>query len=553
MPLDGGRAASKELARAVGRHAARADHDLADNALHIVDPRKMRSAPAASSAVATQPCSQTKRRTGGPQARRRAEAAVAAQRQLHARDDLRRTGRRWPGGSGRRASNSRRAEPGRALRRSPPRGVARRLRHGAGGQGDVICTKVVEPVRALVGRIRPGLEGEQAAGGQGTPPRLAPVDASRWNGSAMRGFRPTRRRPLVPRRNLTQTRAMSPGPLPASSPTDRPAGHGTDFSYLHLSPAGAVERPPVDIAPVDTSPLACSLVRVLDDEGRAVGRGRRRWRSGACRSGRRRSRSTCSASARRRSRSPTRWRCSRATCASRPTASRACCWCATTSMVEMMCQAMSNERDPIKGRQLPLMHSYKRAGFFTISATWRRSSSGGGWAMASAIKGDTKIASAGSATAPRRRATSHRADLRPCVPRAGDPERRQQPVGDLHLPGHRRRRGDDVCRARRGLRHRVAARRRQRLPRRATRVAAGPPSARRSNLGPTLIEWVTYRAGAHSTATIPSRYRPPTTGALPARRPDRALARHLDRRSAPGPTTSSARAAGGRRGEVPRR
>jgi 2-oxoisovalerate dehydrogenase E1 component alpha subunit len=30
----------------------------------------------------------------------------------------------------------------------------------------------------------------------------------------------------------------------------------------------------------------------------------------------------------------------------------------------------------------------------------------------------------------------------------------------------------------------------------------------RNNLGPTLIEWITYRAGAHSTSDDPSRYRP---------------------------------------------
>jgi 2-oxoisovalerate dehydrogenase E1 component alpha subunit len=30
----------------------------------------------------------------------------------------------------------------------------------------------------------------------------------------------------------------------------------------------------------------------------------------------------------------------------------------------------------------------------------------------------------------------------------------------------------------------------------------------RGNLGPTLIEWVTYRAGAHSTSDDPKRYRP---------------------------------------------
>jgi 2-oxoisovalerate dehydrogenase E1 component alpha subunit len=30
----------------------------------------------------------------------------------------------------------------------------------------------------------------------------------------------------------------------------------------------------------------------------------------------------------------------------------------------------------------------------------------------------------------------------------------------------------------------------------------------RSNLGPTLIEWICYRAGAHSTSDDPSKYRP---------------------------------------------
>ncbi|MGV8643848.1 thiamine pyrophosphate-dependent enzyme, partial [Pseudomonas aeruginosa] len=30
----------------------------------------------------------------------------------------------------------------------------------------------------------------------------------------------------------------------------------------------------------------------------------------------------------------------------------------------------------------------------------------------------------------------------------------------------------------------------------------------RRNLGPSLIEWVTYRAGPHSTSDDPSKYRP---------------------------------------------
>ena len=37
------------------------------------------------------------------------------------------------------------------------------------------------------------------------------------------------------------------------------------------------------------------------------------------------------------------------------------------SMVDMMCQIYSNERDPLKGRQLPIMYSSKAAGFFSIA------------------------------------------------------------------------------------------------------------------------------------------------------------------------------------------
>ncbi|MDQ2804722.1 MAG: 3-methyl-2-oxobutanoate dehydrogenase (2-methylpropanoyl-transferring) subunit alpha, partial [Pseudomonadota bacterium] len=40
--------------------------------------------------------------------------------------------------------------------------------------------------------------------------------------------------------------------LHVPEPTGRP-GCKTDFSYLHLAPAGAVRRPPIDIAPVETS------------------------------------------------------------------------------------------------------------------------------------------------------------------------------------------------------------------------------------------------------------------------------------------------------------
>ena len=63
---------------------------------------------------------------------------------------------------------------------------------------------------------------------------------------------------------------FAPLRLHVPEPSGRP-GRETDFSYLHLSPAGTAQRPPVDASPEHTTELAYALVRVLDDDGRAVG------------------------------------------------------------------------------------------------------------------------------------------------------------------------------------------------------------------------------------------------------------------------------------------
>ena len=67
--------------------------------------------------------------------------------------------------------------------------------------------------------------------------------------------------------SLQATQALH---LHVPEPTGRP-GCETDFSYLHLARAGEARRPPVDVLPVDTSDLAYTLVRVLDEDDRAVG------------------------------------------------------------------------------------------------------------------------------------------------------------------------------------------------------------------------------------------------------------------------------------------
>ena len=64
----------------------------------------------------------------------------------------------------------------------------------------------------------------------------------------------------MPRRSRLHT------PRPHSRPGEAP-----DFSYLETSPAGAVARPDVNARVRDISGLAVGLVRVLDDEGNAVG------------------------------------------------------------------------------------------------------------------------------------------------------------------------------------------------------------------------------------------------------------------------------------------
>src|SRR5438046_9407806 len=58
--------------------------------------------------------------------------------------------------------------------------------------------------------------------------------------------------------------------LHVPAPPARP-GQEPDFSYVQISPAGAVNRPDVTASVRDIESLALEMVRVLDDEHRAVG------------------------------------------------------------------------------------------------------------------------------------------------------------------------------------------------------------------------------------------------------------------------------------------
>ncbi len=163
--------------------------------------------------------------------------------------------------------------------------------------------------------------------------------------------------------------------LHVPEPTGRP-GCKTDFSYLRLSPAGAVRRPPLDVAPADTADLAYSLVRVLDDDGRAVGPWDPKADPALLRRGMRAMLRTRAFDARmliaqRQKKISFYMQClgEEAIATAHALAIDAGDMCFPTyrqqglllarddvSMVDMMCQLMSNARDPLKGRQLPVMY-----------------------------------------------------------------------------------------------------------------------------------------------------------------------------------------------------
>ena len=343
---------------------------------------------------------------------------------------------------------------------------------------------------------------------------------------------------------------MSAGPLRlhVPEPTGRP-GHGTDFSYLHLSPAGAVERPAIDIAPVETSALAYSLVRVLDDEGRAVGPWAPPIGTEALRRGLRAMMRTRAYDARmliaqRQKKISFYMQClgEEAIAVAHALALQPGDMCFPTyrqqglllarddiDMVEMMCQAMSNERDPIKGRQLPLLHSYKRAGFFTISGNLATQFvQAVGWGMASAIKGDTKIASAWIGDGSTAEADFHTALTFAHVYRAPvilNVVNNQWAISTFQAIAG----GEGTTFAARGVGAGIASLRVDGNDFLAVYAASRWAAERaRRNLGPTLIEWVTYRAGAHSTSDDPTRYRPADDYAhFPLGDPVERLKRHL--------------------------
>ncbi|MGZ8338106.1 MAG: thiamine pyrophosphate-dependent enzyme [Telluria sp.] len=323
---------------------------------------------------------------------------------------------------------------------------------------------------------------------------------------------------------MSQSKPLS---LHVPEPTGRP-GCKTDFSYLRVSAPGAVRRPPVDVTPSDTSELASALIRVLDEHGNAVGP----WAPDASdellRFGLRTMMKTRIFDARmvtaQRKKKISFYMTSlgeEALGTAQMLALQDGDMCFPTyrqqsllmarevPLKEMICQLLSNECDPLKGRQLPVMYSVRRAGFFTISGNLATQFvQAVGWGMASAIKGDTKIASAwigDGATAESDFSTALTFAHVYQAPVILNVVNNQWAISTFQaLAG-----GESVTFAARGVGSGIASLRVDGNDFLAVYAASRWAAERaRSNLGPTLIEWVTYRAGPHSTSDDPSKYRP---------------------------------------------
>ncbi|HEX4872638.1 MAG TPA: 3-methyl-2-oxobutanoate dehydrogenase (2-methylpropanoyl-transferring) subunit alpha [Nevskiaceae bacterium] len=199
------------------------------------------------------------------------------------------------------------------------------------------------------------------------------------------------------------------------------------------------------------------------------------------------------------------------------------------SLHDMMCQVLNNEGDRLKGRQLPIMYSVPEAGFFTISGNLATQfPQAVGWAMASAYKGDHRIAAAWVGDGSTAEGDFHYALTFAATYQAPvvlNVVNNQWAISTFQgMAG-----GEQSTFAARAIGYGLPSLRVDGNDYLAVYAVTRWAAERaRANLGPTLIELFTYRAAAHSTSDDPSAYRPDNEWQLwPLGDPIERLKRHL--------------------------
>ena len=312
-------------------------------------------------------------------------------------------------------------------------------------------------------------------------------------------------------------------PEPAYRPGDAP-----DFSAIRVPAAGEAPRPDVAADAEETHPLCTHLVRVLDDHGKAVGPWDPRLDPDTLRKmlidmKTVRVFDDRMYRAQRQGKTSFYMKC---------TGEEAIAVATATAMdpddmhfptyrqqgllvargyplATMMCQIYSNRGDPVKGRQLPIMYSDKSHGFFSISGNLgTQYPQAVGWAMASAIRGDSRIAMGWIGEGATAEGDFHSALTFAAVYQAPvilAVVNNQWAISSFSgLAG-----AEQATFASRAVGYGIAGLRVDGNDALAVYAAVSWASERaRSNNGPTLIEFFTYRAEGHSTSDDPSGYRP---------------------------------------------
>ena len=177
-------------------------------------------------------------------------------------------------------------------------------------------------------------------------------------------------------------------------------------------------------------------------------------------------------------------------------------------LIEMINQIYSNKADKLKGRQLPIMYSSRPHSFFTISGNLAtQTPQAVGWAMASAMRGDSRIAATWVGEGSTAEGDFHAACLFATVYNAPvilNVVNNQWAISSFSgFAG-----GERATFAARGVGYGIASLRVDGNDALAVYAATQWAADRaRSNGGPTLIEHFTYRAEGHSTSDDPSQYR----------------------------------------------
>lgn len=180
---------------------------------------------------------------------------------------------------------------------------------------------------------------------------------------------------------------------------------------------------------------------------------------------------------------------------------------------DMINQIYSNEKDPLKGRQLPILYSARAYGFYSLSGNvGSRFGHAVGWAMASAYKGGRQIALGYIGEGTTAEGDFHEALTFASVYRAPvilAVTNNQWAISSFAgIAG-----GQQTTFAAKALAYGIPGLRVDGNDFLAIWAATTWAAERaRANLGATLIEFVTYRVSGHSTSDDPTKYRPTDEG-----------------------------------------